>query len=371
MDPFGVDTAACRGRQARLIAEIEPLGVDCVVLTQMESIQWLSGARFGPLFQPAAAMWCDGGVVAVVPQRKVAGLEIAADQVEAYDAQWHSTLRNDQRAASSHVLLDALRARTAPRRIGVEFSSFPPHLSLALQAEAVDIEPLLYRLRRRKDADELAMMRRAIAATEAMYGAAREVIRPGINELDLYGRLHATATDVLGEPPTYFGQDFQSNSRGGPPRDRDACAGELYILDLGAGFRGYFSDNARTFAVDGRPSGVQRAAWDEIDKVFDLVEATVRPGASCRELFARVQSMLDQCRLGQFNHHLGHGVGLFPHEAPHLNPHWDDRFEVGDVFTVEPGLYSDALRHGMRIEENYLVTDGGVERLTQYPRNLA
>jgi len=43
-----------------------------------------------------------------------------------------------------------------------------------------------------------------------------------------------------------------------------------------------------------------------------------------------------------FDHHLGHGIGLFPHEGPHLNPNtnWDDVFEVGNVFTAEPGPYA-------------------------------
>ena len=72
-----------------------------------------------------------------------------------------------------------------------------------------------------------------------------------------------------------------------------------------------------------------------------------------------------------FNHHLGHGIGLFPHEAPHLNPNWNDTFEVGDVFTCEPGLYDEQiLRAGMRLENDYLVTETGVENLSPFPMEL-
>ena len=105
-------------------------------------------------------------------------------------------------------------------------------------------------------------------------------------------------------------------------------------------------------------------------EVFDLVEAEARPGASAQHLFQRAQEHLDRCPHGVFNHHLGHGIGLFPHEAPHLNPHWDDTLEVGDVFTAEPGLYSPELRAGIRIENDYLITETGVERLTDFPREL-
>jgi Xaa-Pro aminopeptidase len=71
-----------------------------------------------------------------------------------------------------------------------------------------------------------------------------------------------------------------------------------------------------------------------------------------------------------FNHHLGHGIGLFPHEAPHLNPHWDDTLEVGEVFAAEPGLYAPELKAGMRIENDYLVTATGVELLSDFPLEL-
>jgi Xaa-Pro aminopeptidase len=147
------------------------------------------------------------------------------------------------------------------------------------------------------------------------------------------------------------------------------AAGELYILDLGPAFRGYFADNARTLAVS-EPSAEQLIAWQHIVKVFDHVQAVVKPGKSCRELFNEVQALLDQAPCGKFNHHLGHGIGLFPHEGPHLNPHWDDNFMEGDVFACEPGLYAPELRAGLRIENDYLVTATGVELLSSFPLEL-
>jgi Xaa-Pro aminopeptidase len=80
--------------------------------------------------------------------------------------------------------------------------------------------------------------------------------------------------------------------------------------------------------------------------------------------------MLDRAPHGKFVHHLGHGIGLFPHETPHLNPNWDDVFEAGDVFTAEPGLYAAELRAGMRLENDYLVTETGVENLSPFPLEL-
>ena len=94
------------------------------------------------------------------------------------------------------------------------------------------------------------------------------------------------------------------------------------------------------------------------------------PGASARQLYFKAKETLDGWKKGAFFHHLGHGIGLYPHEAPHLNSNWDDEFQEGDVFTAEPGLYSEELKAGIRLEQDYLVTADGVERLTKFPLEL-
>ena len=75
-------------------------------------------------------------------------------------------------------------------------------------------------------------------------------------------------------------------------------------------------------------------------------------------------------RRGAFNHHLGHGVGLAPHEGPHLNPRWDDTLAEGDFIAVEPGVYHEELRAGIRLEQNYVVTQDGVQLMTDWPLEL-
>jgi Xaa-Pro dipeptidase len=367
VDPYGVDVSACRGRQRRLLEAVEQRHVDLLLLSRRESIQWLTGIHVRPPFEPLAAMTSAGHVTLVVPERQL-GEPAAADELIGYEAKWHSTTRDDQQAVSAAVLRGALPTGSQP--VACEFSFFGRYLAEAWQDQAVDVEPVIFQLRQRKDADELRMLRRANDANQAMYQHARQIVEPGVNELDVYAALHSVAVHVLGEPLTYLGQDFRSAARGGPPRDRVAQAGELYILDLGVGFRGYYSDNARTIAVGGDPTDDQRRAWEALAGVFPLVESTVCPGASCRALFESVQHLLDEFQPWVFNHHLGHGVGLAPEEGPHLNPYWDDAFAEGQFFTVEPGLYHDELRYGIRLEQNYIVTRDGVELLTDWPLGL-
>jgi len=205
-----------------------------------------------------------------------------------------------------------------------------------------------------------------------MYDRAREIIEPGVEELKVYGELYEAAARVAGEPlSAYMGNDYACAQRGGPPRkDRAAQAGELYILDLGPAVKGYFSDNARTISVDRRPTDAQLRAWEVVSAAFPIVQKMARPGAKCREIFAAVDEYYRAKTGKEFPHHLGHGVGLQPHEFPHLNPKWDDVLMEGEVFTCEPGMYGEELREGIRIENQYLVTAEGVENLTPFGMEL-
>ena len=373
-DHLQLDPALCRERQQRLIAVMAERDLERALLVQPEHVQYLTGFRTPHvLLKTAVALDSDGHCTLAAPN--AAPDNVAADSVVTFEAQWHATLRQEQPQESARVLAAALDGRPPADRIGVEFSTFGPHFqdisSRTTSPQLADIEADLWQLRRNKDPDELAMIERAIECTEAMYRRAREIIEPGITELEVFNQLHAAAVEVAGEPLTALGNDYQANSPGGPPRPRPAGAGELFVLDLGPAYRGYFADNCRTVSVDGRPTDDQLKAWQAIVDTLDMVERTVRPGVSCRELFQTAQDMLDEYRPGAFFHHLGHAFGLFPHEGPHLNPNWDDTFEEGDVFTAEPGLYGPELKAGIRLEQNYRVTADGLRRLTSHPLELA
>lgn len=366
VDPFAIDIEACRHRQLRLLAALEPVNADLVLLSRRESVEWLTGAYVPPPFEPLACIRGKGQVTLVVPEH----LEFespAADEIVGYDAKWHATTRDEQCSASAAVLQPRLPKRL--RQVACEFEAFSPQLLLALNAPLVEIDSILFDLRRRKDGDELRRLRKANDANRAMYERARHIVRPGLNELDLHAEMYCVAVESLGETPTYFGQDFRFCHPGGPARNRTAQAGELLILDLGVGFRGYHSDNARTFAVDGNPTVDQTRAWQHVTEVFDII-SKARPGVPCRKLYDLAHRHLNALPPWTFNHHLGHGVGLAPHEGPHLNPRWDDTLAEGDFLAVEPGVYHEQLRAGVRLEQNFLVTSAGVELLTDWPLEL-
>lgn len=364
-----LDPALCRDRQRRLLERLAPLYLDAVVVVMPEHVQYLAGPRWDWRFSPLFALDATGRALVVCPDRPAN--TAAVDDIATYEAKWRSTLRMDQRESAAAAAAGWLAGRAPLRRVGVEWSACPPHVTRLLgSATLVDIEPHLIELRRRKDPDELALLRRAIAATGEMYRVAREIIRPGIDELEVFSALQAAAVRSCGEMLTGTGNDYASGVRGGPPRPRACRAGELYILDLGPACRGYWADNARTIAVDGRPTELQQAAWRHVCGAFDIVERMARPGVRCRDIYQAVHDWLATAPVGSWSSHLGHGIGLFVHEPPHLNPHWDDTLVEGEVIAVEPALYGDGLECGLRLENDYLVTSSGLELLTPFPLEL-
>lgn len=354
----------CLGRQARLRERLRQLGLAGAILTQPGHVAWLTGYWNRPAFGSGVLVRTDGPLTlfTAIP----AGDDAFADEFATFPGIRISLLVEDQ--PSELLATIATRLRRG-ERIGYDDGSRP----WVLDAAGVTHEPLLpamLELRRRKDADEIALLRRAIAGTEAAYAWAKANIVPGMREIDMYAQLKAAATHAVREPIGDFGNDFQAGNLGGPPRDRPMEAGELIPLDLSIHLRGYWSDMCRTYCVGGKPTQRQLDARKAVLDELAFVESAVKPGVSAKAMYQAVRGRLDGLNGWTFPHHLGHGVGVAVHEAPRLNHVWDDTFREGDFFTAEPGVYGPDLKGGIRIEQNYLVTATGVERLTTAPTDL-
>jgi Xaa-Pro dipeptidase len=359
-----------RVRLQRLKQILQKENLDAAIIGFPEHVYYFSAFFTNWTHYSALAMTADGRSFLVTANTPAPNT--AADEVGSYEAQWNATLRSEQPAEVARQIVAWLRKNGA-EKVGVDASIVTSQFALQWNRPLVAIDPHLWQMRRRKDADELALMKKGIACTAAMYRRAREILRPGIQEMEMFAELHKTAVFEAGEPLTeLLGNDFRVGGGGGMPRQgRAAQPGEIYILDLGPAYRGYFADNCRSFSVDGSVSADQARAHAAIIGVFPLIEKMARPGTRCRDLFAAADEHLKTHYGKPLKHHLGHGVGLQPHEYPHLNPKWDDVLLEGEFFTVEPGLYGPELRGGMRIEQNYVVTADGIESLLRFPLELA
>lgn len=238
-----------------------------------------------------------------------------------------------------------------------------------------DVSDELADLRRSRDSDEVDILRRIASVAEAGFARAREVVRAGISEIDVYVEICAAMEKKAGEPLEIHG-DFSTGPRsltqGGAPTERTLELGDLCVFDLFPLCWGYQADLCRTIAV-GAPSALQQHGHALVCEAMSLAEGLLLPGRPAREIYQAVREFFDQDDLsaGTFWHHLGHGIGMGGHENPRLIPESDHLLRVGDVISVEPGIYNPKLQGGLRIENTYWLTPQGPVQLNSHSLDLA
>lgn len=257
--------------------------------------------------------------------------------------------------------------------IGIEKDAVPSGLALALlegstRLRVHEIGPTIRRMRRRKDADEIAILRRSIELGEVAMRSLRAKARAGRTEIEVRRRIGEAVEEAAGEPVVLYG-DFVSGprclERGGPPSDRTIERGDLFLLDCSVVVGGYRGDFANTVCVDAEPTKDQKALAQACMKTIDAMEGLLRPGASCRAIDAAMRAALPHASPS----HGGHGLGLGHPEPPFIVPESDDTLEEGDVVACEPGQYVPGVG-GMRFERNYLITAAGFETLSRHELGL-
>ncbi len=227
------------------------------------------------------------------------------------------------------------------------------------------------RLRIVKSPDEVALIRRAIDATEASIAATFAQLAVGMTERDV-AQLLSREMANRGSPGGGLVQFGPSSAlpHGGP------SAGKLeretvVLIDAGSRIEGYTSDITRTIWFGDAPS-------DEFKKVFNLVHdaqtAAMQGGrplmTQCQEMDRLARKVITDGGYGQFfTHRLGHGMGMDGHEPPYLVEGNVTRLEPGMVFTIEPGIYQ-LNKFGVRIEDDCVMGESGVEVLSHRPAKL-
>jgi Xaa-Pro aminopeptidase len=238
-------------------------------------------------------------------------------------------------------------------------------------AEALAAGGSVERLRRVKDAEELAAIAEASKLADSVWEWAVERGLGGRSERDVARAAEARIRELGADP------SFPAIVAAGPngalphaePGEREIGQGELVVFDMGAMLDGYCSDGTRTYAV-GEPGEEARSVYDTVLQAQLASLEAVAAGVKGEDVDAVARKVIDDAGHGErFGHGLGHGVGLEVHEAPRLSPRSDDLLAPGEVVTVEPGIYLPG-QLGVRIEDFVVVEDGGYRNLSRLPKDL-
>ncbi len=253
-----------------------------------------------------------------------------------------------------------------------EFEKYKQILSeFTLTGGASDI---LEELRLHKDDEELAIMERAQAITDAAFAHIVNWIKPDMTEievaLELEFFMRRNGADGLAFE-TIAVSGSNSSRPHGTPRHCKLEKGFL-TMDYGAAVDGYCSDMTRTICI-GKADADMKKLYNTVLSAQTAALAAARECASCRALDKIARDIIYGAGYeGCFGHSLGHGVGLYVHENPRLasSAHEESLLERGHVVTFEPGIYI-AGRYGCRIEDMVAIRpDGSVYDFTKSPKEL-
>lgn len=265
------------------------------------------------------------------------------------------------------------------RTVGIEEWHLPQAFLSALAGKKVGISRTILSMRRRKGADEVADHVEAAKRLDRAYKVAAGYPRAGRTELQLFRRVNASYFEREGQPETWRHSDvlgdFVSGERtleiGGPPTERRMRRGDTLIMDLQNLYNGHWADTARTMLVGlARPTARQERIFETLLRAKREAEGVLRPGTKGGEVYGVVARTITDAGFDPLPHHAGHGIGLDSQEAPFFIPGSQDVIQEGDVCAVEPGIY-DREAGGMRIEDNYAITEKGFEKVSRFPISLA
>lgn len=239
------------------------------------------------------------------------------------------------------------------------------------QLKFVSIDEKINALRISKDEAELEKLRKAAELADYAIQVGCDAIAEGVTEMEVLNTIESAikAKGYAMSFDTMVLAGEKAASPHGTPGNRKIKKGDLILFDLGVIYEGYCSDITRTVAF-GQPNDEQIKIYNAVRRANESAIEAVKPGVRAMDLDKIARDVITDAGYGQyFTHRLGHGLGISVHEFPSINGANEFVLNEGTVFTIEPGIYKTDIA-GVRIEDDVVVTNDGVEVLTSFTKEL-
>jgi Xaa-Pro aminopeptidase len=384
-----IPDAELEERRDRLLEQVRQSGAAGYALFDPSYIQYFTGFWFLSNERPIVFVQSEGGDAAIfVPEFEVARTreETGFDRIESYPE--YPGLAHPMTILAT-VLADLGIAGT----IAADQDGYPgilgyqgPALSEVTGASVRSVAGVVERMMSRKSSNEIALIRESGRWCAHAHRLLQEYTQPGVTEAEASLRAgHESTLAMLEALGDSFGGQLGSNDgvkagfRGQIGR-RSAWAhaiahnvefspGDMLVTETGAPVWGYNAELERAMVI-GPATDEQRRLFDHVVAAQQVAFDALRPGVTCADVDGAVLRYFgDNDLLPYWRQHTGHAIGLRNHEAPFLDIGDRTPIEAGMVFTVEPGLYDDALG-GFRHSDTVVVVEDGIELLTSYPSDI-
>lgn len=361
-------------RQAGLIEKLRSRGIDTLALNAGPSMTYLTGLHFHLSERPVLALFRPDFTPAIIlPELEAAKVEGLQYPLQVF------TYGEDPKTWEDAFSEAIYSIDISEHSIGIEIRRMRV-LELrflekaASQARFISAEELLADLRMYKDATEIESMRMAVKIAQLAFKATLPTIKPGITERQIAAELTIQLLNNGSLPELPFSPIVASGPNSANPHatptNRTLSTGDLLIIDWGASYNDYISDLTRTFAIGSKPESELVDIAAIVEKANRAAHNRTAPGVQAGEVDHAAREVIERAGYGQyFIHRTGHGLGMESHEEPYIRAGNDLLLAPGMTFTIEPGIYLPG-RGGVRIEDDVIVTESGIESLSDLPRQL-
>lgn len=345
--------------------------VDVVAIVPGANMIYFTGLNYHLSERPIVALISGDQLSMIVPELEVTQIAVRADlEVRVFawsDKDGYQGAYNE--AVKSLGLHDAVMGVDDKSMRVFELQGF---LDTAPNLRRRAVGTRLLDIRAHKDSGEIEAMRQAIKYSESAFDALLKWVKPGLSEREIAQKL-----DTLLIEHGCHGLSFETLVQTGPNSalphgnvtDRRLQADEFLLVDWGGRFNGYPADLTRTVCL-GTPTAEMQRIYDTVLAANTAGRAAAKPGIACGDVDKATRDVIEAAGYGQyFIHRTGHGLGLEVHELPQIATNVTAKLEVGNVFTVEPGIYVPGLG-GVRIEDNVVITEDGCEVLSSFKRSI-
>lgn len=351
-------------RITRLQKQLPKLYIDAMLVTNQDNIYYLTGFKLmqgdGYLLVTA-----DKAIIVSDDRYQLALEEFENDEVVAtITRDYYGTLNKICQALNITVL--GYEDTLSYRLYDV--------LDEVMTADIVPFTNLIEKMRLIKDSTELVQLQKAADLHSAGYQYILSQVHPGVREREIANRLDFWMKEH-GASGASFPTIVASGDNAAKPHatasDKVIEDGDVVTLDFGYFVNGYTADMTRTFAV-GSLDPELKDVYAIVNRARQAVIDHARVGITGDRLDHYGRSLIAEAGYDdEFNHGMGHGIGLAVHELPaSYGPATSDvKFHNNEVITVEPGIYIPGIG-GVRIEDDIVITHGGPQVLTTAPTDL-